>query len=44
MNIEFLIAAVDWDGYFNGGVIGGVVGLGIYVVYKFCFGGTGRQA
>ena len=44
MNIELLFAAVDWDGYFNGGTVGAVIGLGIGLVYKFCFGGPGRQS
>ena len=44
MNIDLLLAAVDWDGYFNGGLTGALVGLGIAFVYKFCFGGPGRQA
>lgn len=44
MNIELLLATVNWEGYFNGGIIGGLVGLGIAIVYKVCFGGPGRQA
>lgn len=44
MNIELFAAAVNWDGYFNGGVMGGLIGLGIGLVYKICFSGAGRQA
>ena len=44
MNIELLLASVNWEGYFNGGFIGAVVGLGIGIVYKLCFRGPGRQA
>jgi hypothetical protein len=44
MNIDLLLAAVNWEGYCNGTAVGALVGLGIGFVYKFCFGGPGRQA
>jgi hypothetical protein len=44
MDTELLLAAVNWGGYFNGLVIGALIGLGIGIVYKLCFGGPGRQA
>ena len=40
---SIFFAAANGGGWFDGAVIGGVVGLGIGVVYKLCFGGPGRQ-
>ena len=45
MNLEsLLLAAVDWNGYANGAIYGALIGGGIGLVYKYCFGGPGRQA
>ena len=43
MHFDLLIASVNWEGYFNGTFVGGLIGLGVGVVYKLCFGGPGRQ-
>lgn len=44
MESPLFLAAFSWEGWFNGGVVGGLIGLGIGLIYKFCFGGPGRQA
>ena len=44
MAIQMVLSTVDWNGWLNGAIIGGFVGLGVGMIYKFCFGGPGRQA
>jgi hypothetical protein len=44
MDIQFILATVNWDGWINGAMIGGLIGLAVGAVYKCCFSGPGRQA
>ena len=44
MDIQFILATVNWDGWINGAMIGGLIGLAVGTVYKCCFSGPGRQA
>jgi uncharacterized membrane-anchored protein YjiN (DUF445 family) len=44
MDIQFILAAFSLDGWINGTIIGGLIGLAVGVVYKCCFSGPGRQA